>query len=119
MDALHMDHLGPFVSTARKNTHLLVIVDAMTKYVWLWPSRSTSTSTVISFLNHLTGIYGNPRRIIADRGAAFTSKQFRKYGEERNIKLVLTAVSTPRAAGQDERMDVGILDRLISIIPEE
>ena len=56
---------------------------------------------------------------IVERHSAFTSKQFRKYCEERNIKLILTAVSTPRAAEQVERMNAVILDRLISIISEE
>jgi hypothetical protein len=114
-----MDHLGPFVPTARKNTQLLVVVDAMTKYTWLHPTKTTATQPVISFLDNLIQTYGVPRRIIADRGPGFSSNQFREYCREHGIKLVLTAVSTPRAAGQVERMNAVILDRLIATIPDE
>lgn len=119
MDTIHMDHLGPFLQTTRKNTHLLVIVDAFTKYVWLWPCKSTTTKGVINFVEQLASIFGFPRRIIADRGTAFKSEQFRQYCKEHGITLILTAVSTPRAAGQVERVNAVVLDKLIAIIPDE
>jgi transposase InsO family protein len=114
-----MDHLGPFIPTARKNTHLLVTVDAFTKYTWLWPVKTTAAQHVISFLDQLIGTYGVPRRIIADCGPAFTSNQFKGYCHDKGIRLVLTAVSTPRAAGQVERVNSIVLDKLIAILPDE
>lgn len=119
MDTLHMDFLGPFVPSTRRNTHLLVTVDAFTKYCWLWPTKSTATRGVLTFLDQLIGTYGVPRRIIADRGTSFTSSEFKTYCQDKGIKVILTAVATPRAAGQVERMNAVILDKLISIIPEE
>lgn len=32
---LHLDHLGPFCKTLGENTHILVNIDASTKFVWL------------------------------------------------------------------------------------
>ena len=77
--------------------------------------QETDTTPVIIFLNQLIGTYGVLKQIIADRGSAFTSNQFTQYCLEKGIKSVLTAISTPRAAGQVGR----ILDRFIVILPEE
>lgn len=36
---LHVDHLGPFVRSKRGNTHLLVVVDGFTKFVFIRQKR--------------------------------------------------------------------------------
>lgn len=50
-------------------------------------------------------IFGNPKRIVADKGAAFTSKEFESYCTTENIELHLTTTSTPRGNGQAERIN--------------
>jgi hypothetical protein len=102
-DTLHIDHLGPFVKTVRNNQHMFVVVDAFTKYVWGFPTRSTTTKGVIDSLNRLFDTYGVPRRIICDRGTAFTSFMFQEFCHELGIRLIFTAIRTPRAIGQVER----------------
>ena len=119
MDTLHMDHLGPFLTTARKNTHILVTVDAFIKYVWLQPTRQTGAAACIKFAESLFKTYGVPRRIIADRGKAFDCTAFRSFCVSLGIKLSLVPVATPRANGQVERVNSVILDRLISKIEKE
>lgn len=44
---IHMDHLGPFETSVKGNRYLLVIVDNLTNYVLLYPTRSTDTRAVI------------------------------------------------------------------------
>lgn len=119
MDTLHMDHLGPFLTTARKNTHILVTVDSFTKYVWLHPTRQAGASPCIKFAESLFQVYGIPRRIIADRGKAFDCTAFRTFCTELGVKLTLVAVATPRANGQVERMNSTILDKLIAAVEEQ
>jgi transposase InsO family protein len=118
MDTLHMDFVGPFVLSARKNKHLLVTVDSFTKYTWLWPTKTTATRGVISFLDQLIGTYGVPRRIIADRGTSFSSTEFNNYCREKNVKLILTAVACPRAAGQVERINAIVIEKLTAMISD-
>ena len=98
---------------------LLATVDAFTKYVWTWPTKSASTAGVIAFLEALISTFGSPRRIIADCGTAFSSIALAEYCKSKGIKLILTAVSTPRAAGQVERANATILERLIALLPAE
>lgn len=109
MDTLHIDHLGPFVKSVKKNCYVIVAIDAFTKFTFIKPVANTKCSLVIKFLNEIIKMFGVPRRIICDRGSAYTSKNFTKYCEEFGIKRVLCATATPRANGQVERMNKVIL----------
>lgn len=76
---IHADHLGPFVRSRRGNTFILVIIDAFTKYVSLTAVMNTKTSSAINvFKNHFS-YFGNPQRLITDRGSCFTSIQFKSF----------------------------------------
>ncbi|GFS99901.1 pro-Pol polyprotein [Trichonephila clavipes] len=48
--------------------------------------------------------FGNPIRIISDRGSAFTSKLFNDYCDEGNIQHLQIATGVPRGNGQVERI---------------
>ncbi|GFT57569.1 transposon Tf2-9 polyprotein [Trichonephila clavipes] len=48
--------------------------------------------------------FGNPIRIISDRGSAFTSKLFNDYCDEENIQHLQIAAGVPRGNGQVERI---------------
>lgn len=99
----HIDHLGPMPSTAKKYQYLFVVVDAFTKYMWIYPVKTVTASETIKKLEELKIMCGNPHRIVSDRGAAFTSGEFRKFCEEENIVHVLTTTGVPRGNGQVER----------------
>uniref|UniRef100_A0A2S2QL03 RNA-directed DNA polymerase n=1 Tax=Sipha flava TaxID=143950 RepID=A0A2S2QL03_9HEMI len=105
LDTWHIDFLGPLSSTARGYKHIFAIVDAFTKFCWLFPTKSTTSSEVISKLHLLQGTFGNPRRIVSDRGAAFTSQDFKEYCETSNIQHVPITIGMPRGNGQVERIN--------------
>ena len=60
MYAYHLDHLGPLPSTKKSYNHILAVVDAYTKFVWLYPAKSTSSAEVIGKLLRQSGVFGNP-----------------------------------------------------------
>jgi len=39
--AVIADHVGPMEITKKRYNHIPVVVDAFSKYVWLYPTRST------------------------------------------------------------------------------
>lgn len=90
----------------------MVIVDAFTKYVNLKATRDTSSRFVVSALKNISEHFGLPKRIISDRGSAFTSKSFRTFCEENDISHVLNATATPRGNGQVKRYNRTILHSL-------
>lgn len=111
-ETLHIDHVGPFVRSAKGNTHLLVIIDAYTKFIVLKPVKSTKSSIAIDKMREYFSIFGVPKRVVSDRGSCFTSKTFTEYMVQLGVKHVLNAVATPRANGQVERYNRTLLDAL-------
>ena len=79
LDTYHIDHVGPMTATRKRYVHIFVVVDAFTKFTWLYPTKSTDAADVIDRLKRQAAVFGNPRRIISDRGTAFTSNAFREY----------------------------------------
>lgn len=122
LDSFHVDHLGPLPSTRKSYKHILVVVDAFSKFVWLYATRNTSTAEVLVRLRKQAAIFGNPRRIISDRGTAFTAHDFKEYCKQEGIEHVLTATGVPRANGQVERISrtlIPMLTKLTAPKPDE
>lgn len=122
LDTLHIDHLGPLPSTRKQYQHILVVVDAFTKFVWLYAVKTTSTAEILTCLTKKAHVFGNPRRIVSDRGAAFTSNNFREYCETEGVQHVLITTGMPRANGQVERVNrtlIPVLTKLADPRPEE
>lgn len=109
---VHIDHVGPFETSRKRNKFLLVMVDAFTKFTIIEPVKSQKTCYVVKILMNLLYLFGVPNRIISDRGTAFTSQAFRTFCDAYGIKHVLNAVATPRANGQCERYNKTIVQAL-------
>ncbi|KAK8784274.1 hypothetical protein V5799_009360 [Amblyomma americanum] len=104
-ETIHADHLGLFVRSKKGNKYILVVIDNLTKYVRLFPSRDTSAKSVIKSCEDFTFSHGLPERIITDRGTCFTSKAFEEFCKARGIQHVLNSTRHPRANGQVERVN--------------
>lgn len=116
----HLDHVGPMEATHKQYNHILVVVDGFSKFVWLYPTKSTGSNEVIDRLKKQATLFGNPARIITDRGTAFTSNSFKEYCESENIQHLLIATGVPRGNVQVERIHriiVPILTKLCVEIP--
>lgn len=122
LDTFHIDYLGPLQSTKKSYAHIFVVVDAFSKFVWLYATKSTSAAEAIERLRKQSCTFGNPRRIVSDRGAAFTSREFEEYCRSENIEHQLTTTGVPRANGQVERVNrtlIPLLTKLSSPKPNE
>lgn len=104
-ETVNVDHLGPFVETTAKNTHIFVLVDNLTKFVRLWPVLNTSTQEVENCLNSFIMENGAPDRIITDRGSCFTTNTFLRFCQNRGITVHHVPTRHPRANGQVERVN--------------
>jgi len=102
---VHIDHLGPLEKAGRGYKHIFLIVDGFTKFVRLYPCKSTTSEEALKHLDDYFRAYSKPKRIISDRGTCFTSSKFTTTLKELDIQHVLVAVGTPRANGQAERVN--------------
>ena len=84
---LHMDHVGPLPSTSKQYKHLLVIVDAFTKYTWIFATKSTGTAETLQKVRVLQQHFRNPKRIVTDHGTAFTSRDFNEFRQAEGVHI--------------------------------
>lgn len=105
LETYHIDHLGPMTNTKKGYAYLFVVIDAFSKFAWLYPTKSTTSDEVIARLTKQAAVFGNPRQIVSDRGTAFTSHVFRQYCKEQRIQHVLCTTGVPRGNGQVERLN--------------
>lgn len=83
----------------------MVLVDDLTKYVKLYAVRRCDTDSTLKCLKSFLLLHDLPKRIISDRGTAFTSKRFETYCESGGIKHTLISVRHPQSNGQVERVN--------------
>ncbi|GFX63010.1 hypothetical protein TNCV_3465551 [Trichonephila clavipes] len=104
LSTYHVDFIGPLPSTNKNYQHIFTVVDAFTKFTWLYPVKTVSAESALEKLKQQQKTFGNPIRIISDRGSAFTSKLFNDYCDEENIQHLQIATGAPRGNGQVERI---------------
>jgi len=113
---LHIDHFGPLQTTSDGHKHVLVAVDAFTRFTNLFAVKTTSAKEVCKKLHALFQILGRPHEIVADRGSAFTSQEFADFLNKQGIKLRKVAVASPWANGIAERTNRFLKSSLAKIV---
>lgn len=119
LQTYHVDFLGPLESTNKQYKHILAVIDSFTKFCWLYPTKTTSAREVIVKLQMQSVVFGNPVRIISDRGSAFTSDDFKNYCEAEKINHYQVTTGLPRANGQVERLNATISNVLAKLSIED
>lgn len=104
-EVLHIDHFGPLEETKDGHRHILLIVDAYTRFTWLFAVKSTGTKEAIRHLETVFQTFGRPKEIVSDRGTAFTSNEFVSFLDKLDIKHRKIAVASPWANGLVERVN--------------
>lgn len=70
-ETVNIDHIGPFPRSTAGNVYVLVLIDNLTKFVKLYPSKTVHAITVVNQPKQFAQTYGLPKRIISDRGTVF------------------------------------------------
>lgn len=99
---IHIDHLGPYPKSPRKNLYLVVIVDGYTKFTLLKAVKNTSTRPIINAIKDFAEYIGLPACIVCDRESSFRSNNFEDFCLQNNIELHHVATAIHRANGQVE-----------------
>lgn len=115
----HVDFIGPLPSTNKNYQHILTVIDAFTKFVWLYPTKSVSAEDALDKIKLQQQTFGNPVRIITDRGTAFTSNSFKEYCEKEGIQHLQIATGVPRGNGQVERIHRTLIPTLTKLTIED
>lgn len=104
-EIVHTDHFGSLQETEDGYRHILVVIDAFTRFTWLFPTKTAGTKEVINCLQSLFAMFGSPRELVSDRGTTFTSNELHKFLAELKVKHRKVAVASPWANGMAERVN--------------
>ena len=95
---IHIDHAGPY-----HNQLWLIIVDAHSKWLDIYPVSSTNSQTTIDMLRVSFSNQGLPEMIVSDNAASFTSAQFAEFCDNNGIHHVTSAPYHTASNGLAER----------------
>ncbi|GFX55840.1 hypothetical protein TNCV_610061 [Trichonephila clavipes] len=122
LHTFHLDHFGSLATTSKKYEYVFAVIAAFSKFTWLYPTRSTDAAEVINRLENQRHVFGNPARIITDKGSAFTSSAFEDYCKKQNILHISITTGHPISNGQIEKQNstvIAVLSKLSVDDPEK
>ncbi|XP_060538726.1 uncharacterized protein K02A2.6-like, partial [Pantherophis guttatus] len=96
---IHIDFAGPM-----QGRHLLIVVDAFSKWLEVVPMASTTTEATIRALRRLFATHGLPDVLVSDNGPQLTSLAMESFLAGLGIRHALSAPYRPAGNGQAERM---------------
>lgn len=95
MDLIAID----FWSASMLQEKILVVIDYCSRYVWLKLTKAETSAEVIKALKEIFKTFGKPKTIKADNGSSFSSKEFKKFCEQEDIKISHSTPLWPQANG--------------------
>ena len=96
---MHVDYAGQL-----NGRYFLVIVDAHSKWVDVYPTSGTTAQETIKCLQHSFSQFGLPISIVSDNGPCFTSQEFKDFTRNSGVRHITTAVYKPSTNGLAEKM---------------
>lgn len=104
LNTYHTEFIGSLPCTNKNYIHIFTVVDAFTKFIWLYPIKSTSIQDDLEKLKIQQTTFGNTARTVSGTGSAFNSKEFADYCKIENIEHIQITTGIPRGNGQAVRM---------------
>ena len=95
---IHVDFAGPV-----DNHMLLVVVDAFSKWIEVYITKSSSSAATIAKLRECFAQHGIPDVVVSDNGSNFTSEEFADFVRKNGIAHLTTAPYHPSSNGLAER----------------
>lgn len=113
---IYTDLLGPYPRSKRGNTHILVVLDKFSKFVFLHPLRKATAKEIVDYLEHqIFYLFGVPETVYSDNGVQYKSKEFTALVKRFGIKHLTSATHAPQA-NASERVNRSVLAAIRSYI---
>ena len=98
-EQVHVDFAGPYPS----GDYVFGIIDSSTRWPELYVTRSTTSETIIKYLDHSFACHGYPVRMVTDNAPNLISAQVTEYCQENNIKHKKATPYHPQSNSEIER----------------
>ena len=111
-DRIGIDLCFGFPVTTEGYIGILVIVEALTKFPFVFPIKSKTMEEISSCLISYISIFGPPKEILSDRGKEFINKLVDGICERLSINRRITSAYNPRSNGLTERFNQTLVNAL-------
>ncbi|XP_067629120.1 uncharacterized protein [Eurosta solidaginis] len=116
---LYMDLIGPFPRSKKGNIGLLIVLDHLTKFVFLKPVKKFTSNLIMEYLKeNIFDSFGIPESVVTDNGSQFKSKDFEHFLQKYGVSHITTAVYSPQS-NASERVNRSINEALRSYIRKD
>ena len=117
-EELDLDFAGPLDSYWGSNKYILLCIDRFSKFPSAKITSSTSSKTVIEFLQDYIFLHGVPYSIRVDHATCFTKQDFKSFCDSNNIKIIFCTVGDHRSNGLVEKLVHTVKVKLLAISKE-
>ncbi len=90
-----IDITGPFYN----GEYVTCLIDYCSKYPEILSGKTTTSATIIKWLEEVFARYGYPDSLTSDNGPQFVSHEFEDYLQKRDIQHIRSAVYNPQENG--------------------
>ena len=97
---VHIDHKRPLHPTIASNLHCLLIIDAFSRLLMVYPVRNTPALETNSAVEKWILYFGIPQSIFHDRGTAFINTEFINWTKQLGITLRPRTAHSPWTNGK-------------------
>jgi transposase InsO family protein len=113
-ERLHIDLIGPRPTTKNGNKHILVVVDAFTRWAEAIPIKTTSSVEMLEkLISEVLSRYGLPLELVSDSGSTFVSESVKQMCSLLGIEKTHSAPYRPQGNAIVERVN-GEIGRMIA-----
>ena len=99
---IRIDHKGPLHPPCNRNLHCLLVFDAFSRFLMVYPVTNSGAQAKISAVEKWIHLSGIPQSIVHDRGTAFINTDFINWTKELVIHLRPRTAHSPWTNGKIE-----------------
>jgi transposase InsO family protein len=115
-EVLHLDHIGPLRTDVNGSMFILVIIDAFSRWVELYPTKTTTAVETASCIFQHFGRFGTPEVVHTDHGTAFHNELVDELLRMSGTEQSLTTAYSSEENGIVERAYQEVLRHLNAIL---
>jgi hypothetical protein len=105
LETAYIDHIGPITASKHRGrtcAYILIIVDAMSRFTFAYPVADCTVSVVVDTLaEEFVPQHGLFKRLVSDKGSAFTSNVYNQLMEKLGILKYHIPVRNPNSNPQE------------------
>ena len=116
MSRLNIDTIGPLDISVHGYQYILVIIDTFSRYITLWPTRSTTAIEAADAVIQHIGFFGTPKEILTDGWTQFSNEIISQLVEILKVKLMITIAYSKEENAIVERSNKEVMRHLRAFI---